>query len=478
MASGGFNGNNPNKAPPSPEPIPLQDLRPPDGDDYGSTTSSARSDAGGSLALGGSGGRGGGEGSRLMPGLTIGGGGSSSGGGGRWGEFGGGYGGFGQQASLSPNTAKLGGGLKPTGFGEIGRRLSTSLHLQSAQNPFSRANFESKLGEAVEEDAKNRRGSGYAPDMKATVLDIKDDEDGNDVPTPRAFQEGLFDALGVSEGWALGPTGARRGSWLPGLDSGGGGLSVGGRGSGEGRRGSWLPGVAPDDDVPPWAVGPDQDIRPMSIVGPDEDDDAPLTASSNMQPMAGSSLKPEGGAFLSPQFTPSFGGPFSSGSSRGRLGDDLNIVEQGMGRSGSISRQKSLSPASAGTFGRRLSTAVGMMSQRVVNLGNDPTAVEQTLRRKSSTKDHDLPPPPSPYLTVPQDQTDIPLDDVTFEKPEPPSQKHHLHRPEHIPHHPHRPHQEHLWRQEQMNPLKGVSLRIFGPDNWLRVRLCSVLVHP
>ncbi|KAF8440127.1 Ion transport protein-domain-containing protein [Terfezia claveryi] len=317
--------------------------------------------------------------------------------------------------------------------------------------------------------------------MKVTGLDVKDDEDHNDAPTPRAFQEGLFEALGVSEGGAHGAGGSRRGSWLLGFGSGGGGLSDGGRGSGEGRRGSWLPGVAPDDDAPPWAVGPDQDIRLMSIVGPDEGDDAPLTASSNMQPMAGSSLNLEGGAgtaYLSPQFTPSFGGPFSGGSPRGWLGDDLNIAEQGMRRSGSISRRKSLSPASAGTFGRRLSTAVGMMSQRVVNLGNDPSAVEQTLRRKSSTKDHDLPPPPSPYLTVTQDPADIPLDDVTFEKPESPSQIHHLHRPEHIAHPPHRPRQEHLWRQEQMNPLKGVSLRIFGPDNWLRVRLCSVLVHP
>jgi len=453
MASGGFNSNNPTRAPPPSEPIPLQNLRPPDEGNDGSPNLPQS-----------------GTGPRLGSGLNVGSGGSSSGGEG--------YGGFGQQASLSPNTAKLGGGSKPGGFGEIGRRLSTSLHLQNAQNQSGRGSFESKLVGAVGEGAKSRRGSGHAPDMKVTVLDVKNGEDDNDVLTPRALREGLFDALGVSEG---GARGARRGSWLPGFDLGGGGLSIGERGLGGGRRGSWLPGVSSDDDTLSWVVGPDQDTRPMSIVGPDEGDDAPLTASSNMQPMAGSSLKLEGGSgttFLSPQFMPSFGGSFSGGSPRGQQGDDLNIVEQGMGQSGSVSRRKSLSPATAGTFGRRLSTAVGMMSQRVVNLGNDPTAVEQTLRRKSSTKDHDLPPPPSPYLTVPKDQEDIPLDDVTFEKPRSPSRKNHLHRPGHIPHHPHRPHQEHLWRQEQMNPLKGVSLRIFGPDNWLRVRLCSVLVHP
>lgn len=474
----------------SPEPIPLRDLRPPDGGDDESSTNSPPSNTGHNTNWGhlgreglqwqavppvssGSGvvaseveghrrGRGGGE---IEGGEGGEEGGSSSSGGG--GGFGSGFGGSSQQASLSPNAVQLGGGLRPGGFGEIGRRLSTSLHLQGAQNPFSKAGFENKLG-GTDEGGRSLRASGYTPDVKVTILDVDDDEDDKDIPPPTAFRDGLLDALGVSEGGALTASGVRRGSWLPGAEA------VVGRS----RRGSWLSGGGVDD-IPPWAVGPDYDSRPLSIVEANEDDDAPLTAASNMQPMAGSNLIPEGGAGSSYLSPPAFSGPFGGGSSGGRIGDDLSNVEQGIGRSMSVSRRKSLSPATAGAFGRRLSTAVGMMSQRVVNLGNDPGAVENSLRRKSSTKGREvLPPPTSPFLGIPELPTDIPLDDVTLEKPDSPSRKHHLPQPEHIPHHPHKPRPENLWRQEQMNPLKGVSLRIFGPDNWLRVRLCSILVHP
>ena len=472
MTSGNSSSN---RVPQSPEPIPLRDLRPPDDGDGESPTSSPSSDAGRSTDWGHLGT----EGSRRLAAPSVGSGSGAvaskmvvqgreaEGGGGGDGGFGAGYGGFGQRASLSPNTARSGGGLRPSGFGDIGRRLSTSLHLQSAQNPLSKANFESKLG-GTDVWGEVRRASGYAPEVKVTTLDVNEDDQG--LPPPTAFRDGLLDALGVSDG-TLAASGARRGSWLPGAEV------VAGRS----RRGSWLPG-GDVDDIPTWAVGPAYDSRPLSIAEANEEDDAPLTAASNMQPMAGSNLKTEGGPgslYLSPQFSPAFSGPFGGGSPGGRIGDDLSNVEQGIGRSMSVSRRKSLSPATAGAFGRRLSTAVGMMSQRVVNLGNDPDAVENSLRRKSSTKGREvLPPPTSPFLTIPELPTDIPLEDVTLEKPDSPSRGLHLPRPEQIPHYTHRSHPEPLWRQEQTNPLKGDSLKIFGPNNWLRLRLCSVLVHP
>lgn len=473
MTSG--NGSS-NTVPQSLEPIPLQNLRPPDDGDDESPKSSPPSDTGCSTDWGHLGR----EGPRwqVAPPMNSDSGAVASGMVEQRGErgeaeavggdggFGAGFGGFGQLASLSPDAVRVVGGLRPSGLGDIGRRLSTSLHLQSAQNPFSKASFESKLG-GTDEVRKSRRTSGYAPDVKVTILD-QDDEDDKDILPPTAFRDGLLDALGVSE---EGTSGVRRGSWLPGPEAA----------VGRSRRGSWLPG-GDVGDFPPWAIRPDYDPRPLSIVEANERDDAPLTAESNMQPMAGSNLKTEGGSgspYLSPQFSSPFSGPFGGGSPGGRICDDLSNVEQGIGRSMSVSRRKSLSPATAGAFGRRLSTAVGMMSQRVVNLGNDTSVVENSLRRKSSTKGREvLPPPTSPFLTIPELPTDIPLDDVTLEKPDSPSHKHRLPRPDHIPHHPHRPHPEHLWRQEQMNPLKGVSLKIFGPDNWLRVRLCSVLVHP
>lgn len=359
------------------------------------------------------------------------------------GAEGGGLGGGPQfQNTLSPNVQRQRSLLRPGLTAEIGRRLSTS------HNPFAKASYERVL-EEPSLPPRSRAGSGSGAALGVPVIAVADEDDEEvetDMPSAVEFREGLFDALGVSTGGA----------------AGGGG----------GRRGSWLPGSGSADTTSPWSIGLEEDFGPVSSTRGD-DDRAPLADPRNVQPIAGSNLQPvaSGGSMLSP---PQFSSPFGGG---GRLGDDLNVAEQGMGRSGSISRRKSLSPLAASPV-RRLSVAVQSMSQRVVNLGNDPTAVEQNIRRRPSQRQGDE----RPILEAedePELEVNIPLgEEDPYEKPiSPIGHKHMPHHP-HIPHHPHMQHRDHLWRQEQANPLKGVSLRIFGPNNWLRVRLCGVLVHP
>lgn len=101
------------------------------------------------------------------------------------------------------------------------------------------------------------------------------------------------------------------------------------------------------------------------------------------------------------------------------------------------------------------------ISQRVVNLSNDSEMVEQSIRRKSSIRDHRHPSTSSPTVPdITDDEgalpTQSPLEKVPSVQTTPDPFLPFVHP----------------------NPLLGKSWGIFGPENPLRKWLCEVLVHP
>ena len=198
-----------------------------------------------------------------------------------------------------------------------------------------------------------------------------------------------------------------------------------------------------------------------SYFSPTDNDTTPLTDSTHLQPISGAansstlSIPRERSSFHSIRFT--------DGASPGpRLGDDLLTAEAGLSPSGR-SRSRSLSPSVAG--GSPLSRAgsvVREMSQRVVNLSNEPEALEQSIRRNSSIKQARLEGPPSfPAMTEYAHDEPARSPSPTEEKVASSFAKEA--RGEWQPH---------------VNPLKGKSLGLLPPDNRLRVYLCEMLVHP
>lgn len=166
-----------------------------------------------------------------------------------------------------------------------------------------------------------------------------------------------------------------------------------------------------------------------------------------------------------------------------RLGDDLPHLEGGLlrkpsqgsrlGRRSSVSesasRKRSLSPSASMSTLNRAGSMVRMISQRVVNLSNEPEIVENIIRRKSSAKGHArLERPPSMPI-FPDYAHDQPVEEMNdpptpIEK-EPSITK--LHRTE-AP-----------WPKPTVsNPLRGKSLGVFAPDNKIRIFLRELLVHP
>ncbi|KAK4937603.1 calcium channel protein [Elasticomyces elasticus] len=169
-----------------------------------------------------------------------------------------------------------------------------------------------------------------------------------------------------------------------------------------------------------------------------------------------------------------------------RLGDDLHVLDTGAGlhhrksssgsgisrlspgRTESGERSRSRSPSISPSPMARANSILREISQRVVNLSNDSEMVEQSMRRKSSVRDHRRPSTSAP--TVPS-IPDIP-DEAETPYPPPPLEK----VPSIVdtspapftPVHPVR----------LPNPLLGKTWGIFGPENKLRKWLCEILVHP
>ncbi|KAF2472109.1 calcium channel-like protein subunit Cch1 [Lindgomyces ingoldianus] len=194
------------------------------------------------------------------------------------------------------------------------------------------------------------------------------------------------------------------------------------------------------------------------------DDTARLTDERNLQPISGAApttpTAQERSSFQSVRFlTPDAVTPASTG----RLGDDLSHVEvAGGGLRTSTGRKRSLSPSAAESPLHRAGTIMRNMSQRVVNLSNEPEIAERTMRRKSSLRHARLHEPPS-FPALPEYLHDGPSSPTSpVEKPPSPI---HLRRPS-------------VQWQPPPNPLRGKTLGIFPPDSKLRLKLCDLLVHP
>ncbi|WEW55818.1 calcium channel protein [Emydomyces testavorans] len=200
-----------------------------------------------------------------------------------------------------------------------------------------------------------------------------------------------------------------------------------------------------------------------------ETDRTPLTDRRFLQPISGA-FEPE--AVRSKSFSGHSGHSghsvrFADGGSPNRLGDDLPHLESGLHRRSNHSFRQSvsskrLSPTGSSSALSRAGSMMRMMSQRVVNLSNEPELVEQTLRRKSSLKSARLEEPPSlPAMTdYAHDIRDS-------------SSKSHQGTPE-----KRFPFIDLKQRSPKVNPLRGNSLGIFSAENRLRKALCEVLIHP
>ena len=189
---------------------------------------------------------------------------------------------------------------------------------------------------------------------------------------------------------------------------------------------------------------------PDNYFSPQDNDQTPLTDARYLAPISGS---------LHPSAQ-------SASHSRigSRLGDDLN-VERGRGaRPSSTLSSWSSAPPMAGSTLSRAGTMIRKASQRVVNLSNEPDAVDSHMRRDRSASYEEGRMEAPPALPAMQDYAhdDTSSLSMPVEKGRPivtsmedtDSQ---------LPH---------------PNPLRGKSLGIFGPESPIRLLLCEVLVHP
>ncbi|KAI9674671.1 MAG: calcium channel protein [Caeruleum heppii] len=193
-----------------------------------------------------------------------------------------------------------------------------------------------------------------------------------------------------------------------------------------------------------------------------EEDTTPLTDPRHLQPISGAPLPytPTRGrrANTSVRFSPSV----SPGS---MLGDDLPSAEAGRVRTRGLSlgegspsdgRNRSLSPSSAAASPlSRAGSIMRKMSQRVVNLSNEPDMVGQEIRRKPSQATMTEPPSLPAMTEYAHDDRSTAPEEKTPGL---------LRRQARL--------------KNNVNPLKGKSLGIFPAENKLRKRLCDLLVHP
>ena len=214
-----------------------------------------------------------------------------------------------------------------------------------------------------------------------------------------------------------------------------------------GKRRSTLNIITEHDAVSTYSLPtsrPIEDPEQDTYFSPHDTDSTPLTDPRFQQPIAGSGLRAP---------------PPSIGHSRSgsRLGDDLPHMEAGIGRPASTMSIKSLSASTASSPLSRAGTILRKASQRVVNLSNEPDTLENTLRRERSIREARMEEPPT--FPAMQEYAHDERSSPPPEKAQPPVSTN-----------------EPL--QPQPNPLKGKSLAIFSPDNWIRLKLCEMLVHP
>ncbi|KAL5356927.1 Ion transport protein-domain-containing protein [Aspergillus floccosus] len=184
-------------------------------------------------------------------------------------------------------------------------------------------------------------------------------------------------------------------------------------------------------------------------------DTAPLTDTDNIQRITGAP-----GGSSSSSLIDQHESHTNQDLSGSRLGDDLETGFSGRPRGSSSvgGRPRGLSASSSGSALQRASSMMKSMSQRVVNLSNEPEVVEQSILREESQKNARLEEPPA--LPV--------LSGYAHDAPSTEA----LNQPA-----PEKPYSRTAWRYHN-NPLRGKSLGLLSPDNRLRQWLCDILVHP
>lgn len=234
-------------------------------------------------------------------------------------------------------------------------------------------------------------------------------------------------------------------------------------------RRSFLGVIAETDDISPLSHPVHHmsgDVDQESYFSP-TDDSTPLTDPRYLQPISGTQLPNSPGQRHERQFS------FQEGLSPGsRLGDDLPNPEAGLGgpsnRSPHRLSSQSIRPGnksvslSAGTSPlSRAGSMMRKMSQRVVNLSNEPEVLELALRRQPSSGHARLVEPPS-FPAMPGYAHDGPREAPSIEKTSRAGSA-----------------EEGKDRKPNaLSSLKGKSLFIFSPDNRIRLQLCRMLVHP
>ena len=213
-----------------------------------------------------------------------------------------------------------------------------------------------------------------------------------------------------------------------------------------------------------FSAGDNEDYFPAM-----EDDRSPLTDERFLQPISGS---PHPGGSGQRHDRQSLQSARSSPGSR--LGDDLPNVEHGLRVPGSTSSLHRLSSQSTRSLSRSLSSSAAAsplssagsmlrkMSQRVVNLSNEPEILDQIIRRQPSIKSATLEGPPSfPAMTEYAHDEPVQVPSPVEKAPPLVTVGKSVEK----------------WQPEP-NPLKGKSLGVFGPNNRIRLWLCELLVHP
>ena len=217
-----------------------------------------------------------------------------------------------------------------------------------------------------------------------------------------------------------------------------------------GRRGSTLNVIT--EGIPPIGASITRtDTDADDYPSPSENDTTRLTDSRFLQPMSGAPASASSGQ--------------RHDRSTSRLGDDLPNLEAGLRPASTYSARsmnRSLSVSGSTSPLSRAGTIMRKMSQRVVNLSNEPEIVEQSIRRQPS-RDARLEAPPSfpAYVDYGNDESGTAFSPLEKSRPMVVAVS-----------------QEQDDYKEQPNPLKGKSLGIFPPDNWIRLRSCEMLVHP
>jgi len=213
-------------------------------------------------------------------------------------------------------------------------------------------------------------------------------------------------------------------------------------------------------------------------------DTTPLTSSIRTHQSSFSQNSPSGQRHE--RHTPKTSGPYllTPGRQNSQTSDDPTVSNipspylstgdlSGRKSSGKVSVPASpISPIEAPL--RKAGNVMQQISQRIVNISNEPAVVEKSIRRSPSAPTMEFKPsptsiPPSPKmpdgingsstlrpsmsekappLVLETKFTDVPLPNITLNSGR----------------HP--------------NPLRGKSLGIFGPDNPIRLSLCEFLTHP